>query len=67
MIDVGTVFPFAKDRLFVRLIVSPPVALVGTVIITGDQLAGVVVVAGTTLVARAAHVAVEPVTARPQL
>jgi hypothetical protein len=59
MIDVGTVFPFAKDRLFVRLMVSPPVAPVGTVITTGDHPAE----AGFNL----AHVAVEPVTAVPQL
>src|SRR5271166_6506385 len=38
MIEVGTVFPFANDRLFVRLIVRPPLAPVGTVITTGDQL-----------------------------
>jgi hypothetical protein len=36
-IEVGTEFPFKKERLFVRLIVSPPVAPVGIVIITGDQ------------------------------
>jgi hypothetical protein len=48
---VGTVFPFANDRLFVRLIVRPPEVPVGTVITTGDQP----VAAGF----KAAHVAVE--------
>jgi hypothetical protein len=33
MIEVGT----APGRLFVRLTDSPPVAVVGTVITTGDQ------------------------------
>jgi hypothetical protein len=61
--DVGTVLvpvPVAKLKLFVRLICSA--CPVGTVITTGDQLAGVVA-AGF----NAAQVAVEPVTAAPQL
>jgi hypothetical protein len=75
MIDVGTEFPFAKDRLLVRLMVNPPVAVVGIVITTGDQLcgtAGVVVVAataGVTLGFRGLQVADETagaVTAAPQ-
>jgi hypothetical protein len=53
VIEVGT------RRLFVRLIVSPPLAAVGTVITTGDQP----VAAGFNF----AQVAVEPATAVPQL
>jgi hypothetical protein len=43
MIDVGTVFPLAKDRLFVRLIVR--LVPYGTVITTGDQIDVLVVLA----------------------
>ena len=71
MIDVGTEFPFAKDRLLVRLMVNPPVAPVGTVITTGDQVAGVAGVVAVAAVPAdagfsAAQVAVDPVTAEPQ-
>jgi hypothetical protein len=64
MIEVGMVFAVValtgvNERLFVRLIVSPPVAVVGTVITTGDHP----VEAGF----NGAQVAVEPVTAVPQL
>jgi hypothetical protein len=59
MIEVGTLFPFKNDRLFVRLITIPPVAPVGMVITTGDQP----VAAGF----NAAHLAVELVTTAPQL
>jgi len=52
VIEVGT------GRLLVKLIVSPPVAVVGTVMTTGDQPA-----AGF----NGAQVAVEPVAAAPQL
>jgi hypothetical protein len=64
MIEVGmpAVAPGGVGRLFVRLIVSPPVAVVGTVITTGDQTADVVA-AGF----NGAHFAVEPATAVPQL
>jgi hypothetical protein len=62
MIEVGTEFPFENDRLFVRLIRSPPVAPVGMVITTGDQTADDIA-AGF----NAAHFAVEPATAVPQL
>jgi hypothetical protein len=68
--DVGALLPFVKDRLFVRLIVrSWPV---GTVITTGDQLAGTAGVVEVAGIAAAfgferAQVAVEPVTAVPQL
>jgi hypothetical protein len=70
MIEVGTLFPFANDRLLVRLIVSPPVAPVGTVITTGDQVC--VVTGGVPDVVtdkgfNAAHVAVEVATAAPQV
>jgi hypothetical protein len=51
VIEVGTA------RLLVRVIVSPPVAPVGTVITAGDQPVVFVL----------AHVAVEPVTAVPQV
>jgi hypothetical protein len=61
-IEVGTVLLLAKERLFVRLIVSPFVAPVGTVITTGDHNVGNVA-AGF----NAAHVALEPDTAAPQL
>src|SRR5215469_4231161 len=54
--EVGT------GRLLVRLIASPPVAPVGTVMTTGDQT--VVVVAAAF---KAAQVAVEPATTAPQL
>jgi hypothetical protein len=57
--EVGTLFPLLKLRLFVRLIESPPVAVVGTVITTGDQPEA----AGF----RLAQVAVELLTAVPQL
>jgi hypothetical protein len=58
-IDVGTLFA-PNVRLFVRLIPSPPAAVVGTVMTTGDQPAAV----GFNL----AQVASEPpVTAAPQL
>jgi len=60
MIEVGTEFPFAKVRLFVRLIVSPPAAPMGTVITTGDQPA-------PAFGFRELQVAVEFVTAAPQL
>jgi hypothetical protein len=56
--DVGTLFA-PNVRLFVRLIPSPPTAVVGTVMTTGDQPAAV----GFNL----AQVALEPVTAAPQL
>src|ERR1700730_7840208 len=64
-IEVGTglavVLPVGvNDRLFVRLIVR--LCPVGTVITTGDQMAGVIA-AGFS----GAQVAVEPVTAAPQL
>jgi hypothetical protein len=62
VIDVGTVFPFEKLRLFVRVICSPPVAPVGTVINTGDQTAAVVA-AGL----RDLQVADELATTAPQL
>jgi hypothetical protein len=58
MIDVGTEFPFANDRLLVRLMVRPPVVPVGTVMITGDHPAA----PGFNL----AQVAVELVTTAPQ-
>jgi hypothetical protein len=61
VIEVGTVFPFKKVRLFVRLIVSPPVAPVGMVINTGDQTADVMA-AGL----RALQVANEVLTDAPQ-
>jgi hypothetical protein len=60
--DVGTVFvpvPAVNVRLLVRLICSPPVADVGTVITTGDQP----VAPGFNI----AQVAVEPATAVPQV
>jgi len=63
IIEVGTVLvpvPAANERLFVRLIVRPPVAVVGTVITTGDQWV-------PAFGFNAAQVAVEPVTAVPQL
>src|SRR5437588_1123511 len=41
--EVGTALPFKNERLFVRLIVRA--CPVGTVITTGDHLAGVVAVA----------------------
>jgi len=81
MSDVGTLFDAGAVppvgvggwnlRLFVRLIVRA--CPVGTVITTGDQLAGmagVVVVAATAAGAfgfNAAQVAVEPATTTPQL
>ena len=73
MIDVGTEFPLAKTRLFVRLIVNPLVAPVGMVITTGDQpgtATGVVVETGKATPAflfSGAHVANEVGTAAPQL
>jgi hypothetical protein len=70
--EVGTVFvpvPAVKVRLFVRLIVRlvAPVVATGTVITTGDHPAGVVSVATGACGFKAAHVAVEPATAVPQL
>jgi hypothetical protein len=72
MIEVGTVFAGlpagvvgVNVRLFVRLIVR--LCPVGTVILTGDQPAGVVSVAAGAFGFNAAHVAVEPTTAVPQL
>jgi hypothetical protein len=67
MIDVGTLFAVVAPvgvnvRLFVRLIVSPPAAPVGTVISTGDHTVEDVVAFGF----RALHVAADPVTAAPQ-
>jgi hypothetical protein len=59
-IEVGTVLLLAKDKLFVRLIVSPPVAPTGTIITTGDHVP-------PAFGFRAAHVAVEPVATAPQL
>jgi hypothetical protein len=61
--DVGTVFAVVlpvgvNERLFVRLIVRP--CPVGTVITTGDQLAGVVPTAAAAGF-NSAQVAVEPV------
>jgi hypothetical protein len=50
-----------NERLFVRLIVR--LCPVGTVITTGDQIAGVIVAAGF----NGTQVAVEPVAAPPQL
>jgi hypothetical protein len=66
MIEVGTVFGVVlpvgvNERLFVRLMVSPPAAPVGTVITTGDHPP--VPAFGF----NAAQVAVEPVTAAPQV
>jgi hypothetical protein len=58
MIEVGRAFPFIKDRLFLRLIVSPPVAPVGTVITTGDQ---------PLIVLNGLQVAVELDTGEPQV
>src|SRR5207249_9838527 len=55
--EVGTVLPFNNERLFVRLMVRP--CPVGTLITTGDQP----VANGF----NAAQVAVEPVTAAPQV
>ena len=63
--EVGTLFvpvPAAKERLFVRLICSPPGAVVGTVITTGDQLPAAADVGFS-----AAQVAVEPDTAAPHV
>jgi hypothetical protein len=70
MIDVGKEFPFENDRLFVRLICR--FVPVGTVITTGDQVAGIagVVAVATTAAAfgfNKAQVTVEPLTASPQL
>jgi hypothetical protein len=64
MIEVGMVFAVVapsgvNERLFVRLIVRPPAAPVGTVITTGDQPPA----DGF----NGAQVAVEPVTAVPQV
>jgi hypothetical protein len=59
MIEVGTVFPFMNESEFVRLIVRPPVAPVGTVITTGDH--------PVPIVFNEAQVAVEPLTTVPQL
>jgi hypothetical protein len=70
--EVGIVFAVApvgvvgvNERLFVRLIVKlvNPELAIGTVITTGDHVAGVVV---TDAGFNAAHDAVEPVTAMPQ-
>jgi hypothetical protein len=62
--DVGTLLA-PNERLLVRLIVrSCPV---GTVITTGDQVDGTVATVDTDAGFNAAQVAVEPVTARPQL
>src|SRR5207248_9464207 len=66
--EEGPVFvsvPAVNERLLLRLITR--VCPVGTVMITGDQPAGVVVVAAGASGFKLAHVAVEPVTAVPQL
>jgi hypothetical protein len=69
MREVGTVFPLLNERLLVRLIVR--ICPVGTVITTGDQPAGVggteAGFAAGAFGFNAAHDAVEPVTAAPQL
>jgi len=72
--EVGIVFAAVapvgvNERLFVRLIVklvAVPVAAMGTVITTGDQVDGTVATVDTDAGFNAAHVAVEPVTAVPQ-
>ena len=75
--EVGTVFAVVapvgvNERLFVRLIVklvAVPAAAAGTVITTGDQVAGTGGVAvGFPIDAgfNAAHAAVDPLTALPQ-
>jgi hypothetical protein len=62
-IEFGVVLPLGvNDRLLVRLMIRPP-GPVGTVITTGDQVPGGVVVDDGF---SAAHVAVDPVTAAPQ-
>jgi hypothetical protein len=72
-IEVGIVFGVVapvgvNERLFVRLIVKlvGPVAAMGTVITTGDQVDGTVATVDTDAGFNTAHVAVEPVTAVPQ-
>jgi hypothetical protein len=58
-----------NERLLVRLIWRPPVAPVGTVITTGDQVAGTGGVAAAFPSDggfRAVHAAADPVTAEPQ-
>jgi len=73
-IDVGTEFAAVapvgvNERLFVRLIVKlvAPLAATGTVITTGDHVAGVGgVVTGADTGFNGAHVAVDPATAVPQ-
>jgi hypothetical protein len=62
VIDVGTEFPFKNERLFVRLIVSPPAAPVGTLMTTGDQMPDVVAAEFN-----GEQVAVEPLKMAPQL
>jgi hypothetical protein len=67
--EVGTLLLFKNVRLFVRLIVRlvVPVVATGTVITTGDHPAGEVSVAAGAAGFKLTQVAVDPVTAAPQL